>query len=89
MRHREQGLGNKNLVGKNVSEERKKRGLQQKELLARLQVAGVDISPSSLSKLEGQTRLVTDKELVAIAGALNVTTDDLLKKRRKKKNKNL
>lgn len=89
MRRREQGLGCKNLVGKNVSEERKKQGLQQKELLARLQVAGIDIGPSSLSKLEGQTRLVTDKELVAIAGALNVTTDELLKKRRKKKNKSL
>ena len=51
-RHRKQDLGNKNLVGKNVSEERKKQGLQQKELLARIQVAGVDISPSGLSKIE-------------------------------------
>lgn len=85
MRNKTQNLGNKNIIGQKVRDERTKQGLLQKDLLARLQVAGIDISPSGLSKLEGQTRLVTDKELVAIAGALNITTDTLLKRKTKRK----
>ena len=37
--------------------------MKQIELLAKLQVSGVDISVPSLSLLEGQKRLVTDIEL--------------------------
>lgn len=87
MRLREQDLGNKNIIGKKVEEERKKKGLRQKDFLAKLQIEGIDLSASGLSKLEGQVRLVTDKELVAIADTLNISTDTLLgrtKKRRKK-----
>ena len=87
MRLRKQDLGNKNIIGKKVEEERKKKGLKQKDFLAKLQVTGIDLSASGLSKLEGQVRLVTDKELVAIADTLNIPTDTLLgrtKKRRKK-----
>ena len=40
---------------------------------------GVDINPSSLSKLEGQTRSITDVELKAIAAILKVSIDELLK----------
>ena len=43
-----------------------------------MQLLGVDINPSSLSKLEGQTRCATDIELKAIAKILGVTADDLL-----------
>lgn len=87
MRLRKQDIGDKNIIGKKVEEERKKKGLKQKEFLAKLQVSGIDLSASGLSKLEGQIRLVTDKELVAIADALNITTDTLLgrtKRTRKK-----
>ena len=35
---------------------RRNRGMKQKELLAQLQVRGVDINASALSKLEGQLR---------------------------------
>ena len=42
---------------------RKKQDMKQIELLAKLQVSGVDISVPSLSLLEGQKRLVTDIEL--------------------------
>lgn len=87
MRLRKQDLGDKNIIGKRVEEERKKKGLKQKDFLAKLQVTGIDLSASGLSKLEGQFRQVTDKELVAIAAALNITTDTLLgrtKHRRKK-----
>lgn len=87
MRLRKQDLGNKNIIGEKVKEERKKKGLKQKDFLAKLQVKGIDLSASGLSKLEGQVRLVTDKELVAIADTLNVPTDNLLGRNKKQRKK--
>ena len=43
----------------------------QKELLAKLQVRGLELNASALSKLEGQIRSVSDYELLAIAETLN------------------
>ncbi len=72
MRLRNQPIGNKNLVGERVELARKNLGMKQKELLAQLQVKGVDMNSSGLSKLEGQIRAVTDFELLAIAEILDV-----------------
>ncbi|WP_322199470.1 hypothetical protein [Acutalibacter intestini] len=52
--------------------------MKQKELLAQLQVRGVDLNASGLSKLEGQIRFVTDIELLALADILNVSVMWLL-----------
>lgn len=88
MRIRERELGNRNIVGKKVEQERKRQKMKQKELLAQLQIKGIDISASGLSKLEGQVRLVTDKELLGIAQVLNISIDNLLGvQKRGKKNK--
>ena len=73
MRLRKQELGDRNLVGARVEAARKKKGL-----LAQLQVNGVDMNASGLSKLEGQIRFVTDVELVALADILEVSVDFLL-----------
>ena len=78
MRLRKQALGNRNLVGARVEIARKNQGMKQKELLAQLQVNGVDMNASGLSKLEGQIRYVTDFELAALANILNVSVDWLL-----------
>lgn len=78
VRLRKQELGNRNLVGARVELARKNQGMKQKELLAQLQVSGVDMNASGLSKLEGQVRHVTDFELVALADILNVSVDWLL-----------
>ena len=56
MRIRKKPLGDKNLVGARIESIRRNRGMKQKELLAQLQVRGVDINASALSKLEGQLR---------------------------------
>lgn len=48
------------------------------ELLAKLQLAGIDISVPALSLLEGQIRPVSDIELNALADILNVSVDWLL-----------
>ncbi len=80
MRTRKQKLGNRNLIGSRVEEIRKRNGMKQKELLAQLQVNGIDMNASGLSKLEGQLRAVTDIELVALADVLGVSINDLVKK---------
>ena len=43
-----------------------------------MQLKGVDINPSSLSKLEGQTRIATDIELKVISEILKVSMDVLV-----------
>ncbi len=78
MRLRRQALGSRNLIGTRVEEVRKKRNMKQKELLAQLQVRGVDMNASGLSKLEGQIRYVSDFELVALSEILEVSVDYLL-----------
>lgn len=52
--------------------------MKQKELLTKLQLSGLDINAPGLSKLEGQTRGVTDIELVAVSKALKVPVAVLL-----------
>ena len=57
--------------------------MKQVELLAKLQLAGIDISVPALSLLEGQKRPVSDIELNALADMLNVSVDWLLGRKRK------
>ena len=52
--------------------------MKQVELLAKLQLAGIDISVPALSLLDGQKRPVSDIELNALADILNVSVDWLL-----------
>ena len=78
MRPRKQEIGTKNVCGHRIEQARRTMGMKQKELLAQLQVNGVDMNASGLSKLEGQVRHVTDFELVALADILNVSVDWLL-----------
>lgn len=80
MRTRKLALGDRNMVGARVTEARRKRGIKQHELLAKLQTAGIDISAPALSLLEGQKRPVTDFELAALSEVLSVSVDWLLGK---------
>ena len=52
--------------------------MKQTELLAQLQLAGVDMSIPALSLLEGQKRPVSDIELNALADILHVSVNWLL-----------
>ena len=73
MRVRKQAVGDRNIVGQRIEEKRKSIGMKQKDLLTQLQIEGIDLNASGLSKLEGQIRCVTDKELIVIAKTLNVS----------------
>jgi len=75
---RKQPYGDKNICGAIVERLRKERGMKQHELVSRMQTLGVDINPSSLSKLEGQQRIASDIELRAIARVFNVSIDKLV-----------
>lgn len=78
MKPRVQPYGTKNISGANIERLRKERGMRQFELVQQMQLRGVDINPSSLSKLEGQVRVATDRELYAIAQIFNVTMESLV-----------
>lgn len=65
------------MIGKNVERLRKSRGMKQWEFIAKLQLFGLDINPTSYSKLEGQVRVATDKEIFAISRVLNVDIESL------------
>ena len=77
MKIRSNVYGDSNLIGANVEKLRKARGIKQKDFIAMLQVAGLDINPTSYSKLEGQLRNATDKEVFYIAKVLNVKMEEL------------
>ncbi|MBQ7353636.1 MAG: helix-turn-helix transcriptional regulator [Clostridia bacterium] len=72
MKIRKQTYGDCNLIGKNVERLRKMLNIKQKDFIAKLQVAGLNINPTSYSKLEGQIRTATDKEVYIIAKVLGV-----------------
>ena len=77
MKQRKKDYGNVNIIGKNVERLRKSNGFKQKDFISKLQVMGLDINPTSYSKLEGQIRLATDKEVYLIAKVLNVPIENL------------
>ena len=78
MRIRKQSLGDRNMVGAKIEARRKEINMKQKDLLTQLQIKGIDLNASGLSKLEGQIRSVNDYELVAIADVLGVSINWLV-----------
>ncbi len=80
MKIRKQEYGNANMVGRNIESLRKERGIKQKDFIAKMQVMGCDINPTSYSKLEGQVRSATDKEIYVISKILNVAMEELFDK---------
>ena len=77
MKIRKQEYGTANLVGRNIERLRKEQGIKQKDFIAKMQVMGCDINPTSYSKLEGQVRNATDKEVYVIAQLLKVPMEVL------------
>ena len=77
MKTRKRDYGNCNMVGKNIERLRKEKGIKQKDFISKLQVYGLDINPTSYSKLEGKIRLASDKEVYYCAKILKVKMEDL------------
>ena len=77
MKLRKKEYGTANVIGKNVERLRKSHGIKQKDFISMMQTMGVDINSTSYSKLEGQIRIATDKEVYAIAKILRVPIEQL------------
>ena len=77
MKTRKKEYGDCNIIGKIAERLRKSQGISQKDFIAKLQLFGLDVNPTSYSKLEGQIRIATDKEVQAIAGVLKVDVNEL------------
>jgi len=70
----------RNIVGPRIRQARRaaKPWITQRDLVARLQVLGLTIDQSSLSKIENGQRPVSDTEVVTLAKALKVSPAWLL-----------
>ncbi len=77
---RKSPLGTRNIVGAKVARLRKEKNIKQKDLVAVLQNMGMDICDTSMSRLEGQERLVQDFEVRILAQALGVSVKWLLER---------
>ena len=73
-------VGQRNIVGAKIVQIRQEKNIKQKDLVALLQSKGMDISDTSMSRLEGQNRLVQDFEVPVLAEALGVSVEWLLKR---------
>ena len=78
MRIRKQALGDRNIIGAKVEARRKAINMKHKDILTQLQIKGIDLNASGLSKLEGQLRCVNDYELKALSEVLNISVGELL-----------
>lgn len=67
----------KNIIGRQVSFARKKQGMTQYQLAAKLQIAGFSVDNIGVSKIEHQIRSVNDYEVQIIADILNVPVETL------------
>lgn len=79
MKVRRHPFGNINMVGANIERLRKEKKIKQKDFIAQMQLLGVDINPTSYSKLEGQIRIATDKEVFVASKILKVDINELFK----------
>jgi Helix-turn-helix. len=69
----------KNLVGKKVKQLRKEQNLTQEELSAKLETLAIYICRGSISRIEDQSRTVTDIELYGLSEVLAVSIEELFK----------
>lgn len=79
MKIRKKPFGHVNVIGKNIERLRKEQNIKQKDFITQMQLLGVDINPTSYSKLEGQIRIASDKEVYASAKILHLEISELFK----------
>lgn len=70
--------GRCNACGQIIRALRKEKKISQGQLAARLQVMGIDLEQTSISRIELGERVVADYELRALARVFHVKMEDLL-----------
>lgn len=68
-----------NIVGPVIRELREKKRLTQPQLVAKLNIAGWDLSRGTFSKIEAQIRCVTDYEILQLAAGLGIEPPELMR----------
>ena len=68
---------NKNIVGKRIRTLRIEKKMSQQELSAKLETMAIYICRGSISRIEDQSRTITDIELYGLANVLEVSIEDL------------
>ena len=71
----------KNLIGDKVKELRIAKGMSQQSLSNKLETLAIYICRGSISRIEDKQRTVTDIELYGLAKVLDVSVEELFKKR--------
>lgn len=69
----------KNMIGKKVKQLRKEQHLSQQELSVRLETMAIYICRGSISRIEDQSRTVTDIELYGLSEILSVPIEEFFK----------
>lgn len=68
----------RNIISRELKTFRVKNGLSQEGLATKMQLLGADLTRAGISRIEKNTRLVTDYELVCFAKVLGVEIEVLL-----------
>lgn len=68
----------KNLIGSNLKNIRKKQHISQQELADKLETLAIYICRGSISRIEDKSRTVTDIELYGLSKILGVPINSLL-----------
>lgn len=69
--------GYMNIVGPNIKKYRELRGLSQRDLTNKLNLLGVNMYNSDISRIERQALFIRDYEQKAICHVLNITEKQL------------
>jgi len=69
----------RNIVGPLVRELREKQKFTQADLVAKLNLAGWDVSRDIIARIEGQVRWVADFELIKLAEGLGTDASTLIR----------
>lgn len=68
-----------NITGTRIKALRKKMGLTQDQVVAKMQLAGIQIDQKAISRLESGDRVITDYELLILSEILRTSVDQILK----------
>jgi len=69
----------RNIMGPNIRKWRKKAGMSQDDLAAKLQLAGLDnIDRVAVAKIESQIRSLFDYELIVMGAVLKISSEEML-----------
>ncbi|GAA0800086.1 hypothetical protein GCM10008910_27410 [Faecalicatena orotica] len=70
--------GEKNLISQRLIELRREKGLSQRDLAEKLQLAGYDMDKNVITRIETNKRYVTDLELKALNEIFGVSYEYLI-----------